>query len=228
MKKSFVIALVAMFVSGSVYAQQTPETTMQKMKDRAEVMKANRKSMSAKVSKEVKKQAKQMTKEGWKVMPGQLPREQQLERSVLFMNQFEDDLITPKYVWGDATSQAEFYDAGKIQALELARLNLAGSLEQRITQIVDNNVGNDQKAMQQAASLTKTLKKAKGIISTRLGQTTPVVEAYRELKNGNIEVRVQTFYSMDKAREMVREGIRQQMEQDGEKLTPELEKLLGK
>ena len=72
------------------------------------------------------------------------------------------------------------------------------------------------------------LKKAKGIISTRLGQTTPVVEAYRELKNGNIEVRVQTFYSMDKAREMVREGIRQQMEQDGEKLTPELEKLLGK
>lgn len=228
MKKVLMFVFSALLLGGQVMAQSVSDEAKQKAKEREAVMKANRSLNKEKISKMSKKAAKQMKKEGWKVMPGQLPLEQQMERATMFQNQFEDDMLTPKYVWGDASSPAQNYDAGKMQALELARLNLVGSIEARITSIVDNNIGNDQAESQEAVSLVNTLKKAKSIVQSNLGQTIPVVECYRDLENGNKEVRVMTFYSMDKAREIARAAIRKQMEADGKTMTPELEKLLGK
>lgn len=184
-------------------------------------MDLNRKFQQDKVSKESRKQAKQMAKEGWKVAPGALSLEKQIERAALFQNSFEDDYITPKYVSGDATSIAENYDAGKMQALELARINLVSSIEASITRIVDNNTHNKQLGTGDAASVIGTLGKVKTHITKKIGQSIPVVEVYKELKNGNVAVRVMTFYSMDTARKIAKEAIREQMEADGNKIHDE-------
>lgn len=190
-------------------------------KKRSEMMDLNRKFQQDKVSKESRKQAKQMAKEGWKVAPGALSLEKQIERAALFQNSFEDDYITPKYVSGDATSIAENYDAGKMQALELARINLVSSIEASITRIVDNNTHNKQLGTGDAASVIGTLGKVKTHITKKIGQSIPVVEVYKELKNGNVAVRVMTFYSMDTARKIAKEAIREQMEADGNKIHDE-------
>ena len=198
-----------------------------KFKQRTDLMKANKGLQDTKVAKSSKKQAKQMTKEGWKVMPGLLTLEQQIDRASLLQNMFEDDLVTPQYVWGDATSTAENYDAGKMQALELARINMIGSIEQNITQLVEHNRDNKQLNAGNAASVIKSIAASKTYVSKNIGQTTNVVEAYRQLSNGNVEVRVMTFYSLDKAREIAKQGIRDQLEKQGENLGKELDELLG-
>ena len=211
------IALTSL-VCGGVMAQTPKVTAKEKMQQRAEIVKQNNKLQGLDIDKASKKQAKQMKKEGWKVAPGHLPLEQQISRSTLYQNQFEDDFITPKYVWGDATSVSVNYDGGKMQALALARVNLVSAIENNITQIVENNRDNKQLDAGNAATVVKTLSSSKSFVSQRLGQTIPVVEVYRDLPNGNKEVRVMVFYSMDKAREVAREAVRDQLEKEGEQL----------
>ena len=219
-------ALLLMAMAGSAQAQTSGEIA-KKMGGFTAIQKAEKQVLNKKVAKELRKQIKQWKKEGWKTMPGQLSLERQMERSVIYQYQFEDDdELMPKYVWGDAASVAQVYDAGKDQALELSRQRLAGQIENRMAQIAENKTGNDQTSREQVTSLVNTIRKAKSIVETRLGQTIPVVEAYRELKDGRVEVRVQTFYNMNEARRITREAVRQQMEKDGQMLTPELENLM--
>ena len=136
--------------------------------------------------------------------------------------------MTPKFVSGDASSTAENYDAGKMQALELARQNLVGSIESNITQLVENNRDNKQLNAGKAASVIKTINTSKSFISKKLGQTIPVIEVYKELPNGNVIVRVQIFYSLDKARDIVQNAVREELEKEGEELGDELDELMSR
>lgn len=229
MKKILLATMVMFLAVGTMesYAQSTKEYKS-KYKARKELMKMDKDFNNEKASKDAKKMAKTMKKEGWLVAPGGMPLEKQIDRSMLFQNQTEDDLLTPKYVWGDATSTAENYDAGKMQALEIARVNLVSSIESQMTQIIDHNRDNKQLKANDAASVISSLGKAKTIVSQKLGQTIPVIEVYRKLKNGNIEVRVQTFYSMDMAREIAKEAIREKLLEEGKQLDQALDQLIGK
>ena len=227
MKKYVIIATLFAFVGVyECYAQEIKDYK-DKYKARKQLMKMDKDMNSEKTSKRARNEAKTMKKEGWKTAPGALPLDVQLDRSYMFQNMFEDDLITPKYVSGDATTIAENYDAGKMQALELARVNLVGNIEASITSIVENNMNNKQLKAEDAASVISTLKKSKSFVTKKLGQTTPVVEVYRQLKNGNVQVRVLTFYSMDTAREIAKEAIREQLENESKKLGTDIDEYLG-
>ena len=127
------IIIMGMVLSFALPTFCQAQSMKDRFKQRKELLKMNKDMQGEKTSKESRKQAKEMKKEGWKVAPGALSLEQQIERSSLYQNMFEEDLVTPMYVWGDASTTAENYDAGKMQALELARLNLVGSIEANIT-----------------------------------------------------------------------------------------------
>lgn len=215
MKKLMLIVMAVLLINGRMSAQSSTMTNKEKMKQRKEILKQNNKLQKVNVDKASRKQAKQMKKDGWKVAPGNLPLDQQISRSTLFQNQFEDDLITPKYVWGDATSVSANYDGGKMQALALARVNLVSSIENHVTQIVENNRDNKQLDAGNAATVIKTLSESQSFVTKRLGQTIPVVEVYRDMPNGNKEVRVMIFYSMDTARDIARDAICEQLEKEG-------------
>lgn len=218
--------LFVLMLSGTV-TTASAQLTKDAYKQRSEMMKLNKDLQNIKVSKDARKQAKQFTKEGWKVAPGGLAIDKQIARAELLQNSFEDDMVTPKFVWGDASSTAESYDAGKMQALELARLNLVGTIETEITELVENNRDNKQLNAGEAASVIKTLKASKSFVTKKLGQTIPVMEVYRELENGNVQVRVQTYYSMDKAREITKQAIREELEKQGDDLQNKLDEILG-
>lgn len=218
--------LFVLMLAGTVNTVSA-QITKDAYKQRSAMMKLNKDLQNIKVSKDARKQAKQFTKEGWKVAPGGLAIDKQIARAELLQNSFEDDMVTPKFVWGDASSTAESYDAGKMQALELARLNLVGSIETEITELVENNRDNKQLDAGEAASVIKTLKASKSFVTKKLGQTIPVMDVYRELDNGNVQVRVQTYYSMDKAREIAKQAIREELEKQGDDLQNKLDEILG-
>lgn len=204
------------------------QITREQFKQRSEMMGLNRKLQEIKVSKDTRKQAKQLVKEGWKVAPGGMSIEKQLARAELLDNSFEEDGVTQKYAKGDATSTAESYDAGKMQALELARLNLVGSIETDITELAETNRSNKDISADNAASVIKVLRSSKSFVSKKLGQTNSVIEMYREQPNGNVQVRVQTYYSMDKAREIAKSVVREELEKQGDGLQDQLDDIFGK
>ena len=182
--------------------------------------------LSQKASRDAAKEAKQYKKEGWIVAPGTLPLERQLDRAYQLQIQLDENGYD-KYVKGEAQSIAATYDAAKMQALELAKQNMASTIQTQITTIIDNNVANAQLAREQAESITQTVAASKSLIAQDIGRVMAVVEVYREKKQKNKEVRVVVFYNAEMALQSAKKAIRSKLEEKGEKLSEQLEKALG-
>lgn len=192
----------------------------------ADSQKAAKKELDSKASKTARNEAKQLKKEGWKASPGALPLEKQLDRSYL-KQQEEDELGYPKYLMGEGRSIGETYDATKMQALELAKQNLAGQIQTEVTALIENTVANKQLAKEEAASITESVLASKNLISQKIGKTITVVEVYRELASKNKEVLVRLAYNMGMAKEAARQAVRDDLEKKGKDLHEQLDKVLG-
>lgn len=123
-----------------------------------------------------------MSKEGWTTTPGALPIEKQLDKAYMMSYEYDDNMF-PKYIMGEAMSIGENYDAAKMQALELAKQNLAGQIQTEVTALVENTVANKQLSQEQAASVTQSIMASKNLISQSIGRTISVMEVYRTLSN---------------------------------------------
>jgi len=125
--KKFILFITFGLIAGSTitYAQSAKEI----IKERKALAKQSKAELNEKASKAARKEAKKLTKEGWQVSPGALPIEKQLDRSYLMQYEFDAEGY-PKYFYGEAMSIAQNYDGAKMQALELAKLNLAGSIQE--------------------------------------------------------------------------------------------------
>lgn len=190
---------------------------------RKELVKMTSSEINRKATKAARSEAKSLKIEGWKVTPGALPLDRQLDRSYMMQYEFDEVTLMPKYVMGEAMSVGATYDAAKMQALELARQNLAGSIQAEVASMAVNDVSNDQLSAEQAESITRTVSGSQSRIAQNLKRTMTVVEAYRTLPNRNKEVLVRIAYSMEAAMETVKDAVRQEMQEKGEELHDELD-----
>ena len=208
-------AIIAGIVAGVVYVVKHWEE-----------IKAAAEELKEKVSKDAKKQARKLAKAGWMVSPGAIPLEKQLDKSFLMQYEFDENLF-PKYIMAEAQSVGGNYDAAKTSAISLAITNLAAQIQTEVTALVENTVANNQLEAGDAASITETVMSSKNLISQSMGRTIPVVECYRDLKNGNKEVLVRLAYNGDMAKEAAKKAVRAELEKKGGKLHEELDKVLG-
>ena len=192
----------------------------------ADNQKAAKKELDAKSSKTARNEAKRLKKEGWISAPGALPIEKQLDRSYL-MQMETDEVGYPKFLMGEGMSIGENYDAAKMQALELAKQNLAGQIQTEITALIENTVANKQLAKEEAASISESVLASKNLISQKIGKTINVTEVYRTLPNKNKEVLVRVAYNALMAKEAARQAIREDLEKKGKDLHEQLDKALG-
>lgn len=217
-----IVAVLMLSICGSVQAQVTKE----QLKERKELKKLSKAELNEKATKTARKEAKKLAKEGWQTAPGALPLEKQLDKSYLMQQEFDEDMF-PKYLMGEAMSIGENYDAAKMQALELAKQNLAGQIQTEVTALIENTVANNQLAAEEAASVTKMVSAAKNLISQRIGRVIPVVEVYRTLPNKNKEVRVYIAYNAKMAKAAAKSAIREDLEKKGDELMKKLDEHLG-
>ena len=194
-------------------------------KERKEISKLSKAELNEKAVKSARQAAKKYAKEGWVVPPGALPLERQLDRVYKMQMEFDEEYF-PKYLMGEAMSVGENYDAAKMQALELAKQNLAGQIQTEITALIENTVSNNQLPKEEAASVTESVMASKNMISQSIGRVIPVIEMYRVTKAKTKEVRVQIAYNADMAKEAAKKAVRQDLEKKGEKLHGELDSLL--
>lgn len=223
MKKILFLFLLCFFLlEGEGFAQLTKE----QQKERKELAKQSKKSLNEKASKAARKEAKKLTKQGWQVAPGALPLEKQLDKSYLMQYEFTSDGL-PEYIMAEGMSTAGNYDAAKMQALELAKQNLAGQIQTEITALIENTVANDQGEQGEAVTLTRSVMASKNLISQSIGRVVPVVETYRTVNGNNREVLVRIAYSLDTAKAVAKKAIKQELEQKGDDLHNKLDELLG-
>ena len=222
MKKIIMFAMAMLVACSSMFAQDAKQIR----KERQEIKKMAKAEFSARVDKATKKEAKRLKKEGWVVSPGALPMERQLERSYLMEYEFDENLF-PKYIMANAQSIGENYDAAKTAATSLAITNLAGQIQTEVTALIENTVGNQQLAAEDAASITETVMASKNLISQSIGRIITVVECYRVLDNKNREVMVRIAYNSEMAKKAVKEAVREELKKKGENLHEQLDKALG-
>lgn len=222
MKKLFVCAFAFLCLT----ANMTAQTAKDIRKERQELRKASKSELNAKASKDAKKEAKKLTKEGWITAPGALPLEKQLDKSYMMQTEYDEDMY-PKYLMGEAMSIGENYDAAKMQALELAKQNLAGQIQTEVTALIKNSVANQQLANEDASSLTQSIMGAKNLISQNIGRTITVMECYRIKTNKNKEVLVRIAYNGAMAKAAAKRAIQEELNEKGEEIHKKLDEILG-
>lgn len=176
--------------------------------------------------KNIKKEVKVLKKEGWKVAPGNIAMDLQLKES--YNKALErDDKGYEKFVSGEAMSVGETYDAALFQATNLAKLDLAGKIQTEVTELIDNKLANKQLSQKQATSLAESVAASKNLVSQKLGRVIVPIKMYRDLENGNVEVRTVMYYSHDMAMDIMKQTMREDLEQKADDLSKQLDKILG-
>ena len=214
------IAFLAL-TAGNLYAQSAKDLA----KERKENAKLSRSELNEKASKAARKEAKKLKKEGWGTAPGALPMDKQLDKSYTMQYEY-DESGYPKYLMGEAMSIGQNYDGSKMQALELAKQNLAGQIQTEITALVENQVANQQLSAEEAATVSKSVMASKNLISQSIGRVITVMEVYRTLSNKNKEVLVRIAYNSGMAKEAAKTAIRKDLEKQGDKMQGQLDNLL--
>ncbi len=222
MKKFVLFIALSVVTSGISFAQSAKELA----KERKELVKASKAELNEKATKTARKEAKRLKKEGWTTAPGALPLEKQLDKSYLMQYEFDEDMF-PKYIMGEAMSIGGNYDAAKMQALELAKQNLAGQIQTEVTALIENTVANEQLEEEQAQSITRSVMASKNLISQSIGRTVPVMELYRTLPNKNEEVLVRIAYNSEMAKKVALKAVKEDLEKKGDELHKQLDELLG-
>ena len=119
------------------------------------------------------------------------------------------------------------YDAAKMQALELAKQNLAGQIQTEVTALIESTIANEQMVQSDAASITRSVMASKNLISQSIGRVIPVVETYRVVNGNNREVLIRIAYSQEMAKNAAKRAIQKDLEQRGDSLHNKLDQLLG-
>jgi len=202
------------------------QLTKEQRDERLELLGMSKAELGQKASKEARKEAKRLMKEGWQAAPGTQPLDQQLDKAYMMKVEIGQDMF-PQWIMGDATSVGMNYDAAKMQAQSLAKQNLAGDIKTEVVAVVENSVENVQLGADEAVTVEKTISAGKMLISEKIGRTVPVMEIFRVLPNKKKEVRVVIAYNAQMAKEAAKQAVRGELEKEGEDLVKKVDELIS-
>ena len=211
MKKTTIFFTVLFFFSALLSAQQSDKELTKELKDKA--------------IREARKEAKQLGKEGWQTPPGALPLSKLVEQA------WKKQLLTdengdPRYITADGNGVAESKTAAEMQAVEMAKLQLAGLVQTNISSLISANVGNEQLSTEDAATVTEVVQSAKNIIATELGYVNPFFKLERSLKDKKVEIQVRLFYDSKQSLQIAKKVVREELEKKLQANEEQLERLM--
>lgn len=176
------------------------------------------------IEKDAKKEAKKMESEGWKVLPGALPMQRQLEES--YKMQYQKENGENQYIMAEGVVVAENYNAAKLQAVDAAKLRIAAALETEIAGYIESSLQNEELSTEEAASMSKLASESKSKIAKSLGRVSTVVELFQNLQNKNVRVMVRLAYSNQQARAVAKKVLYKDMEGKSKELKEKLDQMV--
>ena len=206
------------------------------------------KLMTEKATKEARKKEKEMSKVyGWREFPGSKPLAKMFQESWLKMEEKKEDANfneTNAYIWGIGNGVAATKSAAKMQAIELAKIELAGLVKSHVAALTSSNMANAQLSGTDAETTQSIVQSAKIITSAKLSNLQPVVLLLRtkipkkglkqsagnkresQLKPGMSEVQATVFYDLYQLDFQVRDAIKTELKEKLKDNEAELKKLM--
>jgi hypothetical protein len=242
MKKALII-FSALFLF-MLLAQTGVDAQIKSRKELQKERKALMDRVKDKAIKEARKQADEYEKVfGWKTFEGDVPMPRMLEQSwmkQLEMRQNPDGTETNAYIWASGNGVAKTKSAAEMQAIELAKVELAGQLKTYVAALTTSNIANAQISGVDAETEQNIVQSAKNITSATLTQIKPVVKLYRntipkkglktsgkqQLAPGVTEVQVILFYDLYQADFQTRDAIKEELKEKMKDNEEELKKLM--
>jgi hypothetical protein len=242
MKKALIIfSTLFLFIAlGSTVVNAQIKTRKQLMKERKDLIDR----VKDKAVKEARKQADEYEKDfGWRTFEGDVPLPKMLEQSwmkQLEMRQNPDGSETNAYIWATGNGLAKTKSAAEMQAIELAKVELAGQLKTFVAALTTSNIANAQISGVDAETEQNIVQSAKSITSATLTSIKPVVKMYRntipkkglkksgkqQLATGVTEVQVILFYDLYQADFQTRDAIKEELKDKMKDNEAELKKLM--
>lgn len=225
MKKNLFVSIIAAFavtLASNVNAQT--KATGEKYQELKKQEKVLDKEIKKKAIKEARKEAKKLEKEGFKTPVGKQPLAKQLEDAWERQAELTTEGLPYWYI-ASARAVGGNQSSAALQATNTAKIDLAGQIQTKVSQMIDAKVANDDMGQEEAASLSSVVASSKSIISATLGRTIPLVEVYRTLENKNVEVQVTLGYSTQEANQAAIDAIRKELSDRGDGLSKTLDKL---
>jgi hypothetical protein len=182
------------------------------------------KELNPKSSKAAMQEARKYEKEGYYVAPGSLALEVQLDYAWK-MQLEKDEKGDPKYFVAPGNSIAESQTAAKLQAMETAKLDLAGQISTQVSALISSTIANQQLNNEDATSVTKTVAESKSLIGQKLGRVNLLLEMYRRVGK-NIECDLRIGYSQESAIDEAKEILRKKLEERSKLSREQLDELL--
>ena len=169
----------------------------------------NAQALTKAQEKAIKKQVQEFQKDGWKIKPGSLSLADQITRSN--QAQWEQDADGyDKWIIGEGSSIGTIYDAARTQALTVAQGEISRRLKTDMTSQIEQNLANEQFAQAEAESIAQTIVTAMGkSIDQKINRPRNLIECYRELPNGNVEVLIRAAVSSETLNSLAKAAIEQ-------------------
>lgn len=180
-----------------------------------------------KVSRDVKKEAKRYTEEGWSIFPGNPPINYQLDLAFRRQTEIDSDGF-PQWIIANGSSIAQTQAAAEMQATELAKNRLVGLVETNMRAVIESDVSNNQLSAQDAVSITKTIEVSANRVSKRLGRVQPLFKVMRPAgSNGNLEVQILIGYNYDLVKKQLLDEAKAELQLETDAVRKRYEKFLN-
>lgn len=215
MKKMILMVAAVLMTSTAVNAQSAIELA----KQQKELNDINRKMLNQKPTKDAKKQAKELKKEGWLVPAGELSIEQQLTKSQLMGEELmadENGAPTKRFIMQTAIQTAGSYNSGYAAARTAAMTELAGLLKTEIVSAFQQKLDNAQNSSINATTVDKFNQRTKGIVDQALTNSITSLKIYRRLPNNNFEVQVRLAFDKKELAARLKRNMQKELEQEGD------------
>lgn len=221
-------AALLMIGTAPIQAQMSRREIRQTEKRITREEKALIKEIRRKAERNARKEANRLEREGYLVFPGSIPMSKQLEDS--WMMQYATTVEgLSRYLFADGNGVGRTQTAAEMQAMEAAKLQLAGQISNELNQIIEAKIANEQIDREAAHSLTKFVAGSKNYIVQQLTFVKPGFKVYREAAERNMEVQVKLFYSVDEAMIQTKKALeakaRAELEGEADKLIEEINDL---
>lgn len=210
MIKVFICSLVLLFAYSTVDAQSSSKEL--------------KKDLKAKIEKDCRKTAKKLEKEGWKVMPGKLPLERQIQDS-RYAELDKDKNGEKMYFTGTHKTIGGNYSAAKKIADDRARTELAGHISATISELIKGKLSSTDYGDKDIEVIDEFVSANKNLVSVALQGVFPVLEIYRE-KDDKTEVQVMVKTNAAEALKLAKKAYRDKLYQQSADLAKELDQLL--
>jgi Asp-tRNA(Asn)/Glu-tRNA(Gln) amidotransferase A subunit family amidase len=225
MFKSIAITLILgmlTFIPVQTYGQTQKEVA----KERKQINKLSQAELEKKVSKIVRKEAKKLEKEGWKVQGSDLPLEKQLERAYLMQYEYDEN-NNRKYITGVGLSTGQYYNPVRMAARQAATAELVELIQSEVKGEIDNRFMNGELENGERVSATEAVEVFQTLLEKKLEKAELIFAIYRE-KNNIQEVLIRLAYNSEQAMSNGKEATIQTLRERGNELAKKLEKLWDK